>query len=275
MWTHFGHFVGLVFGVFFDSIGSTLLGRLVDTAFAMSIAVAVLYQKHLQGGWRMMFGHWKDEYKAGLRFAVWSAIVIYTPVIVWSVGKAVYDDHQGLMGAAGRIKVSLKSTRDTLGKQADDVRSQLASEQVQCAKKDGQNETLQKQNRDEQVLISGCQAEAIKRLIPEPFKETVTFLEDIPSNDKDSLYSRRWLVMTNKTITPMSMTVQCWQPTESLSANLAGISSAIQITRVGPQYYRLDISSAAWSPSSPLVATVKYKGGKPFDAMTCSFLANP
>lgn len=32
----------------------------------------------------------REEYKAGLKFDIWSAIVIYTPVVIWSLGKSVY-----------------------------------------------------------------------------------------------------------------------------------------------------------------------------------------
>lgn len=46
-----------------------------------------------------------------------------------------------------------------------------------CAVKDGINQTLQQQNRDEQVLIAGCQSQALKLLVPEELKVTVMKLE--------------------------------------------------------------------------------------------------
>jgi ABC-type sulfate transport system permease subunit len=82
MWLqHLFSFAGTVLRAFFDAIGTTLLGRLVDLAFAVSIAVAALRSVHREKGPRAMLNHWKDNYKAGVKFALCCAIIIYSPVL--------------------------------------------------------------------------------------------------------------------------------------------------------------------------------------------------
>ena len=102
MWVHLGHFFGSVMGVFFNAIGTTLLGILIDLAFTGSIAAVILYQKKQTGGWRLKFDHLRAEYSSNLAFAFCVAAAVYTPVVVWSVGEAVYEDHTGLSRARVR-----------------------------------------------------------------------------------------------------------------------------------------------------------------------------
>jgi len=105
MWLHYLlNLLASAASVFFNAIGATFLGVLVDVAFAGSVAFIALHKKRRDEGWGAMLNHWRKEYKAGIRFALLSALILYGPVIVWSVGKAVYEDHEGLVAAAAKYK---------------------------------------------------------------------------------------------------------------------------------------------------------------------------
>jgi hypothetical protein len=96
MWEFLSHIILESLRLFFNAIGRTTLGWILDTAFASSFAVVALHRKGREEGWRAMLAHFAEEYKAGLKFAVYSALIIYGAVAVWAFGKSVYEDHYQL-----------------------------------------------------------------------------------------------------------------------------------------------------------------------------------
>lgn len=272
MWmVHLGHFLGTVIGTFFSAIGTTLLGLLIDGAFAASIAVATLYRKRRTEGWIAMLKHWRQEYKAGLRFAFWAAVIIYGPVALWSVGKAVYEDHRGLVARSQEQRIAIKVEAQKLQVQTDSDAKNITACQNQVSRMGGQNDTLNKQNHDQQDTINNCQAQALKLLAPEPFKITPVLLD--PATPGVDLQSPRWLLITNKTVTPIDLIVQCSRRIISVSGQVLGGGGSIQLggsaRKLADNEYELSIASPAWSPITPLSATVSYSGG---EFITCNFV---
>lgn len=101
MWLqHMFSFIGIILRLFFNGIGTTVLGWLVDLAFASSLAIAVLLKTNKEHGWHAMLNYWRQEYKHGIRFTLLCAFIIYMPVIIWATGKAIYEDHQYFVGTA-------------------------------------------------------------------------------------------------------------------------------------------------------------------------------
>jgi hypothetical protein len=124
---------------------------------------------------------------------------------------SAYGDHQNLVGATARIKRELN-------RKVQDGKDEIGALRVSCANQQGKNETLENQNRDEQILISGCQNQAMKLLTPEPEKHTPTAFEvdhSNPARDKS-----RWLVFTNKIVTTTQMVVTCDQDIDDLAAKV-------------------------------------------------------
>ena len=269
MWTHLGHFIGFVLGIFFNAIGTTLLGRIVDIAFAASIGVAVLYQKKQEGGWRLMFNDWREEYKAGLKFALWAAVLIYTPVVLWSVGRAVYSEHQNLVGATARINSSLHT-------KVAATESALAVKQLECARQEGRNETLENQNRDQQGSINGCLTQAIKLISQEvpPLHITNNHIIGVlpQSPRKGFKFAMVYLVMTNKPIAPTRLLVTCEADIEA-DGELLGAAASTRGgwggrgTRNNHQY-GIGILTPTWTTFNPIVVTV-YSNAQQFGL--CSF----
>jgi hypothetical protein len=266
VWAHLGHIIGVIVAVFFESIGTTLLGRAVDIAFAGSIAVAVLYQKKQEGGWRLMFEHWRAEYRAGLRFALWAAIIIYTPVVVWSVGKAVYDDHQNLVGSTARIITSLK-------KNAGTAKSDLAAKQIECAKQSGQNEILQNQNRNQQGTINGCLTQAIKLLKPADLVVSPIVLDHIDESPSPPNKATRYILLINRDVDALRVHLKCKVALSDMSASmLGGLSFPAQVQPVFEfPATEVQVSVRSWSPTSVLLVR---SHSSVLDDANCGFSVN-
>src|SRR5258708_17242538 len=141
-----------------------------------------------------MFQSWQSEYKS-------------------KVGR-----ERDLMKANNNIdrlnrELPLQAQRMTLERD-----SAVNAARVECAFKNGANETLQKQNRDQQTLIAACQNQAIGLLKPEPFKETILYLDDFHAGKPNpAMKSARFLILTNKTITPVRMAIGCNSSISELS----------------------------------------------------------
>jgi hypothetical protein len=186
-----------------------------------------------------------------------------------------YDDHQNLVGAAARIKHNGDRRRNELASQLriakDDDGKQITDLRTQCAVKDGINQTLQKQNRDEQVLIGECQTEAIKRLVPEPLKMSAAFFDNTDPRNPQAKYATRWLVLTNKPMSPFKVDVICNVPVSAVRMETVGSRNVSQrVDMVNPFQYLAIQDSPAFSPSSPLLFTVDSEG-----VVSCNFNPHP
>lgn len=269
MWlVHFGHFVGTVIGIFFGAIGSTILGLFIDGAFAVSITAVALYRKNRVEGWGAMLRHWRQEYKAALRVAIWSALIIYGPVVGWSIGKAAYADHEGLVSRSQEQRKQIRMDQGNILQQSTADSAKLVGCENDTARLGGQNETLNAQNRDQQDTISNCQTQALKLLTPEPLKFTPVVLD--PVNSGIGEQHVKWLLLTNKTVTPVILRVSCNKRPTSVSgavigsgANIGGLGRKITASE-----YEIDISSPAWSPVSPMTVDLSYIGS---EDVSCNF----
>jgi hypothetical protein len=185
----------------------------------------------------------------------------------------MYDDHQNLVSATARIKHSLqdeiKVTRTNLSLQVEDVNNHLVSKQVECAKQEGQNDALQKQNRDQQGSINGCLTEAMKMLAPEQEKLTVLSFDD-DSSGNVAIKRNRWILLINKPVTPAKMIATCNRYIESMSASVIG-SPNMQTGagRLSSNTWEVDILSPAWTSTTPIIVSVSYRGSD--TDLTCQF----
>ena len=150
---------------------------------------------------------------------------------------------------------------DRCGKEMDSVRREAAV-------KDAISQTLQKQNRDQQSTINGCLSQAMKLLTPEPPKTTILPI-DVADNRDPALKSTRFILLTNKTITPVRVVISCDAYIERVS--LLPIGSAVLGgggTRFSDRIFQSMIQSPAWTPSQPILATVEHHKE---DSPKCSF----
>ena len=262
MWLH--HLLNLLASagsIFFNAIGTTLLGRVIDIAFAISLAITVLYKTHREQGMSAMMKHWRQEYKAGIHFALWCALIIYFPVAIWSLVKAVYEDHLDLV-TRSRVQRSLISgDAAELQKTKNALGGQISDWQAKCSGMEGANGVLSNQNRDQQNTINNCQSQALKLLKPEDLKVYFFPVQSVPKGGE------KWVVyvaVTNKIVTPVYIEVDCDGPIFNPQGYALNNLFMNYGSRMNPdgKGFSFGITSPAFAPNQPLGIEYGYTGDK-------------
>jgi hypothetical protein len=263
MWMqHLSSFIGSVAHVFFEAIGTTILGWIVNGAFAASLALTALNKINRQQGWRAMLNHWRKEYKRALKFSLWCAVIIYSPIFVYSVGKAVYEDHEGLVHRSHDLREVVNGDALTLQHTKDECSGQVSDQKIQNAGLVGANGQLQSQNRDQQNTINNCQTQALKLLAPEPTSITALYMST-ESTYTEGVLTAKFVLLTNHAITPVKMGVTCDRPIITGYSVILG--SGTMLGGSGPTAQKtLDISieSPSWTKISPVLVVMKLPDNK-------------
>jgi hypothetical protein len=128
-----------------------------------------------------------------------------------------------------------------------------------CATKDAVNQTLQRQNRDEQVLIAGCQSQALKLLTPTELKTTPLVLHSDEGDRPEKTIE--WIIVANKSVDHPRMLIQCNRPLTSALITIVGTGTTSSgPTRISQNAWQQDIISPAWGPTDPMYAKLSYTG---------------
>lgn len=135
-----------------------------------------------------------------------------------------YSDHVHLVAKNNELRVRIMNAQDheetSLRLVKDDFIGRLSTLRESCAKVEGANGILTKQTADQQNTINNCQTQALKLLTPETQKITPLVLQDETTNTTD--HKAKFLVLTNKVITPVRMIVGCNRPIKEGSASILG-----------------------------------------------------
>jgi hypothetical protein len=247
-------------------------GGVVFTALLFFATEAVLMR------WGEARTHWKRNTGIGIGVVVMGWLGLFA----LSAFLSVYDDHQNFVGATARIKRTMKSESEVaqldLNKKLFSQENQLESAKLECARQTGQNDTLQKQNRDQQNSINGCLTQAMGLLKPPETKiVALIFGQEAP---KDNIRTIKWLLLTNKQLPP-DVVIQCTDPQTNAvgSVSIEGASMWLMggsgVILSGPHQGRLNQNtwevsqgSGAWTPETPLFITVEYRGP---ENIACAF----
>jgi hypothetical protein len=151
------------------------------------------------------------------------------------------------------------------------LKAQVASLTTQCAVREGINRTLERQNRDQNLLIAGCQSEALKLLTPVATKITPVVFDQ----EQKGVITRtvRWIVLSNKLLTPIHFNTVCDQGVAeiySVNTRVLGGGNAILnggSGRLAPTAWETR-RDGTWSPENPLFVTIEYRG---LQDIACSF----
>jgi len=272
------HFVNLVAQAVTDMpsrIGSNWGGVIFSLILFVLAEVFLIFRQ----------GHkWKQNW---LKNALWGLapvalgwIALFAILFVTTI----YDDHQNLVGAAKRIKSDLRKqlektrTNEEITKEA--LANQITELQKSCAVKEAVNQTVQRQNRDEQLLIANCQQQAIKLLVPPQPKVTQVALYH-SGPDEHGFRKATCILLTNKSITPIGLTASCWSITDPITmtgfrAFVMGGVEQLNLATSGEQLanhvWRLNIGSPAWTDTSPVLVEVAYTGTT--EKIVCAFGVN-
>lgn len=153
--------------------------------------------------------------------------------------------------------------------QSAQYQGQLAGLNQSVAVKEAISQTLQKQNRDQQATINGCLTQAMGLLAPEPMRITPLALDN---ESKDGIKKIRWLVLVNKSVTPVQMNVICNKTLENEASVWIAGSGLLGggANKVAPNVVGVNVSTPAWSATSPMLVSMSYRGDK--DDLSCSFI---
>ena len=256
MWIrHLFSLLAVAGAIFIEAIGTTWLGKALDIAFVAIITTGALNKIRQKGGWSAMRLHWDDNMKYTAKVSVLAALIIYIPVALWSIGSAVYKDHQGLVQRS-RTQSQLIATNNLIAQQSI---NQLNQKFVDCgtekARLEGAKGTLDSQNRDQQNTINNCQTQAIKLLQPQPFQWTVSPLEKAEVFGTNSSQLRqRWILLANREVSPVQFTFSCSRPIVSAEVKVVGTSAAnVQTARINDALWSAQVLSPNWGPNSPIL----------------------
>ena len=98
MWPEkFWHFFRHCADTFIHSLGNTWLGLAINIAFAVGTIAATLFLVHRKHGRDAMLTKWTNESKMAAKVGLICASFLYVPLALFSIGKAVYEDHEGLV----------------------------------------------------------------------------------------------------------------------------------------------------------------------------------
>ena len=226
-------------------LGSNVLGLIwpVIVVFCGEIIAGFSY------GWRVMISNkWKQASIIG--FAALG--ICYTLLFAWCALTTNYSDHATLASKVSVLQAAYNSN-------TADKNYAVLEAQSGCAETIGENKTLGKQNRDQQNTINNCQTQALKLLVPEPFKIVPLLLE--PASGCIEMQHIKWLLLTNKTVTPVNLVVACQKRFVSASASIVG-SEILGggASKVTDTEYQVNISTPAWSPESPMLFDMSFIG---------------
>jgi len=253
MLAHLFNLLGRAFAAIPPTLGSNWFG-LVFTVIIILIGEGIgLYFF----GWQAMKANLKRA--TGIGFAALG--VGYTLVFAWCVVTTTFNDHIALAtrvhdlhsavdGDKAHEVASIQEVRTSLG-------GQLSELKEKCAKTEGANGILAKQAADQQGTINNCQSQAIKLMEPTAFSYDAMPFESTPENGNQK---STWLIVTNKSQTPVLFTVTCTSEILSLDAGIVAQQYAGRASRYTDKEWTFRISSPAWTPHAPIVVHTVTKG---------------
>jgi hypothetical protein len=177
------------------------------------------------------------------------------------------DEHDSGVVLARQVK----SGQESLASQRKECDQAAGAQKQDIAVKDAVNRELEKQNRSQENLISGCQTQALKLLTPKEF--TVTALA-LPSQTRQSDQSV-YIIIVNRALTPFTVMAKCDADIRNMRVSFArkeeqGVAAFGRIgggfSRPSSKEWGETISVPAISPENPAIVYVDSPGKK-----ICSF----
>ena len=183
-----------------------------------------------------------------------------------------YNDHSDLVTRNHGLRLEIGGYKDheekSVQKVKEDLGGKLSDLRENCAKTEGANGILTKQAADQQNTINNCQTQALKLLTPEAQKTTPLVLEDTVVDGVE--HKAKFLILTNKTVTPVRMIVNCNRAVRDGFASILG--SGVMTggtTNQTPTALNVGIDSPAWTPISPMIVAFSYTSSS---LIQCGFL---
>lgn len=241
--------------------------KMSTSLLALGVGLAVVLVKiktaYRAGKWPAVMAELRqDTWKgAAVALALWAALFLVF------LGAAIFQDHTGLVRASKDLRKKVETCQTDSVVVLSQIQSRLESANKDVAVKDGINQTLQSQNRDQQSTINHCFSEAMKLLTPEPLHIAGVAFENEPVDVTTTRV--RWLIITNKTVTPARINASCNGDLLTADASIAGSTAMLgRAAMVSARVVAIDINSPPLSPTSPIIFTMTFKNSP---TMGCNF----
>jgi hypothetical protein len=256
MWLrHLFSFAGTVLSIFFSTIGTTAIGWIIDAAYVGSIVREIVEQWDKHEGWRPMVARWRKNYLKGLRFSALTATLIYSPIILWSLGKAVYADHVYFASVSTKQRAEINGFPSQVQQLKDGYATDITNLKTECALVKGKNQILQTQNGAQQNTINNCLQEAIKLIAP-PQLAIDTYSFSAPVRSVGVFFNV--VAITNKDIEPIDLILSCDGDVQPIgiaipspgTTAVQSIGSGFQ--RIGPASFHFHQTLPKWEANHPI-----------------------
>jgi hypothetical protein len=262
MWLH--HLVNLlasVLSIFVESIGTTWLGLWLGVAFGLATILASMWHIRRKHGRDAMVKHWEENAKIALRVSIVCASIVYLPIFLWSVGKAVYEDHRYLVGYTKIQKENARRDVTIFDEERKESEKQIGDWRTKCAGFESAKDVLTTQNRDQQNTINNCQTQALHLLQQPDLKITPVRIEDFIDPDPNRGRKTIYVVLTNRKLSPVHLNISCDRELLTISTarldGAAGIGSSVKTMRT----MEVVLIMPTWSPEIPIIVDLYYFSG--------------
>ena len=208
----------------------------------------------------------------------WHKHVLAAFLLVGIAGaSATFFDGREARREAAKQQTTLDKVRAETEQLRADLKGESIRREVEIARREQAEKDIalmvKKSSEDTRTGVAeDFRKSPIKVDIPpstEPLKITTRLMRmagDVPP------FLNEALLLTNRLITPVRLTVECDSDLTKVDARIVGASSAIVEgpARLSARAYRLAILSPAWTPSDPLLVTIHSNNGD----IACKFNQN-
>jgi len=175
-----------------------------------------------------------------------------------------FHDYSGAAQQNMQTINKVNSLKYQLGTTAVDCQLQTGGIRTERDTEKAKNLVLEKQNRDEQLTINNCLVQLGKGQEPLHITQLPLGFMATALDVRDVKHAVSWLLLTNKTVTPVRLYIGCTFPIESVSGGIMSASGGTTAMvgpndsdlRVSDHEFNYRIISPAWAVDSPLVLAI-------------------
>jgi hypothetical protein len=253
------HLLFRAFDLEISKMSTSLWALVMTLGGGLIVVLSRLRSAFKSGGWKAV----KKDLRLDTSIGALIVLALWTLLFLYCLIATIFADHTDLVAGVRDVGARLERTKtDDASRflaETSRLRSEMERQEKDCAVKEGINQALQRQNGDQQGTINGCLSQAMKLLTPQPFQLNVLLLDN--EFTETSLRRTRWIIVTNKIVTPVLMQVSCNRDIERTYVWIIG--SGIRgggEDRVTPRVFSINIVTPAWSPATPMLVSVWSKG---------------
>lgn len=230
------------------------INKMSTSLLALGVGLAVvafkLHAAHRRGKWPAVMNELRQDTWKGAAAALGIWIVLFFVFL----GATIYQDHEEAKKEIKQLAGKLYSNEQ--GKQIETLNNTIAA-------KDSTIHGLEAQTKRDQDIINNLIVQVGKAQAPEPLKIIGhELLGLMPQGTMAGFnYAMPWVVISNKTISPVKLLVTCEANNIEATGHVIGSGVVVgggwggRVT-LRTNQYGVGIPSPAWSPSSPLLVTV-------------------